>query len=413
MRKLKILINAYACSPNRGSEQGLAWNWCTNLAKHSELFIITEGEYKDDIEFEKNKFKYKNNLHFYYIPVAPKVKKMEKNQGDWRFYYYYEKWQRKALKLAKDIVKENDIDILHQLNMIGFREPGYLWKINDIPFVWGPIGGMHQFPLAYLQGASIKTKLFFRLKRVLNIIQLKYSTRVDKAINKADLLISATPDSYKAIKMHKSKESIHIPETGCIADNIEYLNERFNRDKLQIVWVGKFDFGKQLHVALKTIAKTQNKKIILNIYGRGNSKQEKSARVLVDNLKISNQVIFHGFLTNSKIQQIMRISDVFFFTSISEGTSTVIMEALSNHLPVLCHNACGFGAIINKNVGIKIELTNPENSVKEFANHLNYLHKNRKVLETFSKNCEVHKKTFLWESYAEQLTGHYHKIISS
>ncbi len=43
---LSILINAYACSPNMGSEPGMAWNWCVNLARYCELHIITEGEFK-------------------------------------------------------------------------------------------------------------------------------------------------------------------------------------------------------------------------------------------------------------------------------------------------------------------------------------------------------------------------------
>lgn len=30
---LKVLINAYACSPGIGSEPGMAWNWVKNLAK--------------------------------------------------------------------------------------------------------------------------------------------------------------------------------------------------------------------------------------------------------------------------------------------------------------------------------------------------------------------------------------------
>lgn len=47
---LSILINAYACSPNMGSEPGMAWNWCINLARHCELYIITEGEFRDKIE---------------------------------------------------------------------------------------------------------------------------------------------------------------------------------------------------------------------------------------------------------------------------------------------------------------------------------------------------------------------------
>lgn len=47
---LKILINAYACSPNMGSEPGMAWNWVSNLAKYCELYIITEGEFRSNIE---------------------------------------------------------------------------------------------------------------------------------------------------------------------------------------------------------------------------------------------------------------------------------------------------------------------------------------------------------------------------
>ena len=47
---LKILINAYACSPGMGSEPGMAWNWVSNLAKFCELFIITEGEFGNKIE---------------------------------------------------------------------------------------------------------------------------------------------------------------------------------------------------------------------------------------------------------------------------------------------------------------------------------------------------------------------------
>ena len=37
---LSILINAYACSPEMGSEPGMAWNWCINLARHCELTLL-------------------------------------------------------------------------------------------------------------------------------------------------------------------------------------------------------------------------------------------------------------------------------------------------------------------------------------------------------------------------------------
>lgn len=36
---MKILINAYACSPDMGGKLGMAWNEVSNLANKYELYI--------------------------------------------------------------------------------------------------------------------------------------------------------------------------------------------------------------------------------------------------------------------------------------------------------------------------------------------------------------------------------------
>ena len=92
---IKVLINAYACSPNMGSEPGMSWNWCSHLAKYCELFIITEGEFREKIETVVPTLPQGNNMRFYYNPVPEKVRQMCWNQGDWRFYKYYKRWQKK------------------------------------------------------------------------------------------------------------------------------------------------------------------------------------------------------------------------------------------------------------------------------------------------------------------------------
>ena len=161
---LSILINAYACSPNMGSEPGMAWNWCVNLAQYCELHIITEGEFREKIEAVLPTLPQGKNMHFHYNPVSDEIRKMCWNQGDWRFYKYYKEWQWKTYEIAKKIIAEQHIDIVHQLNMIGFREPGYLWKIEEKPFVWGPVDAKEKFPTAYLQGADLKAKFFINLK---------------------------------------------------------------------------------------------------------------------------------------------------------------------------------------------------------------------------------------------------------
>lgn len=73
---LNILINAYACSPCWGSEPGMAWNWVINLAKHCNLFVITEGEWRAEIEEAVARLPQRDHLHFYFNPVSEKVQRM-------------------------------------------------------------------------------------------------------------------------------------------------------------------------------------------------------------------------------------------------------------------------------------------------------------------------------------------------
>ncbi len=409
---LKILINAYACSPGMGSEPGMAWNWVVNLAKHCELFIITEGELRDRIEAALPTLEQGKNMHFYYNPVLERIRRMCWNQGDWRFYKYYKDWQWKTYLMARDICAKEKIDVLHQLNMIGFREPGYLWKLSKetgIPFVWGPIGGLKQFPIAYLHGAGMKMNLFNRLKNVFNLLQLKYDKRVDTAFRTATSLVSSIPDSYRAIKRYKGLESVIIPETGCFLSE-DIPTERFDEEQLHVMWVGKFDFRKQLPLALRAIAAAHNPNIILDIYGTGAAKQIAEARNLTMTLGIDDNVVWHGSQPNQTVMEAMKDSQVFFFTSVSEDTSTVVLEAISNRLPVICFDACGMSAVIDESVGRKIPLSTPSQSVHAFAEVLNELEHDRNLLKTLSENCKQRQVELSWSEKAKTMVNLYHKV---
>lgn len=413
---LSILINAYACSPNMGSEPGMAWNWCVNLAKDCELHIITEGEFKDKIEAVLPTLPQGKNMHFYYNPVSDEIRKMCWNQGDWRFYKCYREWQWKTYTMAKEIIKQHHIDIVHQLNMIGFREPGYLWKIEDKPFVWGPIGGLKQFPSSYLEGAGIKMKLFNRVKNIINIYQIKHDKRVNQALKKADLLISSIPDSYNTIKKYKGLNSIIIPETGCFIDNNTVKRNMKNKadDYFKLLWVGKFDFRKQLNIALATMAKLKDKSNIkLIICGSGSDDQISYYKQMAVNLGIEDNVVWKGNIENSKVKEEMHKSDIFFFTSVSEDTSTVVLEAVSCGLPVLCFDTCGMGYVINESVGHKIPLTNPRQSADDFAEKINYLYNNREFLQKLSDSCKQRQKELSWDNKAKQMVELYNKVINN
>ncbi len=402
-----ILINAYACSPDMGSEPGMAWNWCINLAKHCKLHIITEGEFRNNIEEVLPTIPQGKNMHFYYNPISEEIRKMCWNQGDWRFYKYYREWQYKTYLIAKEIIKNNHIDIVHQLNMIGFREPGYLWKIEGVPFIWGPVDAKEKFPVAYLEGASLKAKSFIRLKNFITGLQLRFSPRVRKAVERASFVISASSESQKSFKKYFNIDSPLINETGCyISSNVKEFK---NKDTFNLLWVGKLDFRKQLSLAIRTLAKLNNQNIRLHIVGGGEPSIYKS---LAKDLNVSHQCIWYGTVSHNEVQRIMEDSDILFFTSVAEGTPHVVLEAIGNGLPIVCFDVCGHGDSVNDKIGIKIPLSNPEQSVKDFANAIYLLKKDRTLLKQMSENCKQRQEELSWDNKALQMVELYNKILN-
>lgn len=404
-----ILINAYACSPSWGSESGMAWNWISNLAKHCELYIITEGEWREEIEEAVKVHPYGRNMHFYFNPVSDKVRQMCWNQGDWRFYYYYRQWQKKTLKIAEQICKEHKIDITHQLNMIGFREPGLLWKIKDIPFVWGPVGGMELMPTGFLDGEPLKLKIAVYLKNFINSLQRRFQPNMLKALKCAASLTAATKGVYDFVKEYHHKDIVLLNETGCYERE---LPEKIIKDSFDLVWVGKFDYRKQLGLAIETIAKLKGSQSLkLHIIGYGTEAEIKRYKSLVRSLGVDNMIVWHGKIPNTDVQQIMRQSDLFLFTSIMEGTPHVVLEAIQNALPVVCFDACGQSGVVNDSIGVKIEVHDKEMAINDFAKAIETLYNDRDRLISMSKNCAHRQKELSWESKAKMMVDLYQKAI--
>lgn len=107
----------------------------------------------------------------------------------------------------------------------------------------------------------------------------------------------------------------------------------------------------------------------------------------------------------------MQKSDLLFFTSIAEGTPHVILEAIGNNLPILCFDTCGQGDCVNENIGIKIPLSNPQQSIQKFASILNNLERNRKLLQCMSEKCQQRQIELSWENKALQMVKLYNNII--
>src|SRR6185312_9667398 len=195
---LNVLVSAFACGPNWGSEVGMGWNWIINLSEYCQLYVITEKGFEEEIQNEILQLNLRYQPKFYYLDIGEKGRSLFWKQGSLLFYFYYNKWQKAAYNLSKKILDNNNIQIIHQLNLIGFREPGYLWKHSKkYPYIWGPVGGINQIPFNFILNFNFKSLLFYFGKNIIHSLQLRLSHRVVNALDAATFVIAESSNTQK------------------------------------------------------------------------------------------------------------------------------------------------------------------------------------------------------------------------
>ncbi|MFB6318217.1 glycosyltransferase family 4 protein [Saccharicrinis sp. FJH54] len=398
---MKVLINAYAISPNKGSEPGMGWNWIVELSKIHNLYIITESEFKTEIESKIVSLQQKDNLNFYFIDIGLKARKMCWNQGDWRFYFHYHAWQKRALQMAKQIIQLNQIDVIHQLNMVGYREPGLLWKINGIPKIWGPVGGFGGVKLSSLN-STIERHIFKQLiKNVLNKFQIKLPY-IQKAINNYDAIVACNSLASKELSKYKKKRIPVIHEVGTRTIHNQIKSYKQNQT-LNLIWIGRNIPTKGLNIAIKVMKKLKDYNIRLKVIGV-------SENTISEH---SENIEYHSWVEHKKVKEYILESHLLFFTSVFEATGTVVLEALSNGLPVICHDTCGQGDIIDNTCGIKIPLNNFTKSVKDFEDVLLNVYQNPQLINALSIGALNKASELTWSNNSKKMKYLYEEIISN
>ena len=397
-RRLKILISAYACSPIRGSEPGVGWGFITALAKYHDFWVITEKEkFQTEIEeYLQENEKFADKVNFYFI----QKKRNRPLRKIWppSYYWYYRKWHWRAYKKAQQLQNEVGFDIVHQLTMVGFREPGYLWKLG-IPFVWGPVGGMGLFPLRFWADIGLKGYAYYLGYNLVNILQMRYSRRARLAARFAKL-ITATPENKKLATQYWQVESEVISEVGlptqaCVTAPVR----RTDGEPLNIIWSGQHIARKALGLGLKALSVLPgNVGYRLHILGRG--AMTNHWQHLASKLGIVDRCIFYGWLPRKQALGIMQTGHLMLITSLRDLTSTVTVEALAMGLPVICLDHCGFSHVINETCGFKVPVVNPSQVAGDIASRLMTLYGDEALRYKLANGALQRAMDFNWDKKA-------------
>lgn len=407
-KRLKILISAYACGPGQGSEPGMGWNFVLGLSKYHEVHVISEKlkwEKSINEHFLRNP-EHRDNLHFYFI--EKKRNKALRKIWPPSYYWYYKAWQKKAFELALYLDRKENFDLVHQLNMVGYREPGYLWKMNK-PFVWGPIGGFENSPFSFLPSLGLKGFIFYAGRNLFNIWQKNFLPRVKAAALRTNsALIGATSSNCKIIKEKFGRQLFLIPEVGAESVKIVEIVGRQEVEPLKIIWSGQHIARKNLPLL---IAALKDIPIPYELHVLGVGEMTKKWKSLAEKSGVEKPTTWYGWIDREEALQVMQSGHVMCITSISDLTSTVTLEALSFGLPIICLDHCGFADVVTDSSGIKIPVTNPSQAAKDFQSALVNLYRDENHRQKLARGALDRASDYNWENKINFLNDIYYTLL--
>ncbi len=406
-RRLKVLLGCYACDPGYGSEPGMGWNFVSNIAKHHDVHaIVEEGEFKETLtKFAAEHPEKVQNITFHFVRRTHH----ETLRKFWppSYYWFYRSWHRRAYKLAKELDNKENFDIVHQVTISGFREPGFLWKLGK-PFIWGPLGGFTDTPWCLLGSLGLGGALHFAVRNVLNGIQKRFGLSCRAAARHSAAILTSTTKAVEEIKRFWGREAVLMNEVGLETGHTTYQPQDHEPGTpLRICWAGEHIPRKALDLLLHALPHCKEK-MELHVLSKG--PRMEAWKQLTHKLGLDNIVAFHGFVPREEAFRIMSSSHVFCITSVREDTSTVVFEAFRYGLPIIAMDHCGFSTVIDETSGIKIPINSRNQVISDYARHLDTLATDENYRQALSAGALKRCQHFTWDAKMEVLNKIYSQV---
>ncbi|ANP74982.1 hypothetical protein A134_00490 [Vibrio crassostreae 9CS106] len=409
----RILVLAYAVSPTRGSEYNVAWNYIRQLAKKNIVDVIygASGDHIGDTEELEAHLRSNmlENVNFYKAEpdrICNALNFPNKKGVGFFFYLAFHRWHKAAYKKAIQLNREFEYDLTHQLNPIGFREPGLLYRLN-LPHVWGPVGGANIVNFDLVKEASCFYKIMYKARNVVNYCQLRFSIKVKRAIKHSDAIIFATKENQAVFNHYHKVEGYYLPEQA--VEGFSIMPDKSSLD-LKLIFVGGLDKRKNVSFLIDVLAQLKNKvRVSLEVIGDG--PELMNIENMAKGLDLSN-VYFSGKLDRNMVKEKMRKSDLLCLCSTSEANTTVVFEAFGEYLPTISLELNGMSDTLKDGMGFLVPVSNRHNTVIAYAKKLEEIARDRSLICSVRNNIEQNAYELTWTARGEALDKIYNKVLN-
>lgn len=325
---MRILLSAFACGPEQGSEPGVGWAWAYQLAKAGhEVCVLTRDYYHQAIDGKLPELDLPN-LHFEYVGVRH-VPYWMPGLG---VYPYYMCWQWNAYLRAKQMHGERRFDLVHHVTYAVFRNSSYLHLLGA-PFIFGPVGGGERSPRALRVSMSSRGKCYETMRDIVNLLP-----RLDpfwRSMLRNSARIAVKTEETRACLPRKSRKRAVGALENMVSEQPYLAGDPGRVQPFKLLYAGRLLSWKGLHLAVRAIALVRGQAAVrLTIVGKG--EEELRLKEEVCRLGLEQSIKFVPWMPKSEVLALHATHDAFLFPSLHDSGGTVVMEAIAHGKPVIC-----------------------------------------------------------------------------
>lgn len=405
---MKILLSAFACAPNSGSETGGGWQYALHLAKTHDVWVLTDSSRKAKIEGEGGTLPPRLRIHYFrpnwlrHVPLNSRTA-----------HFTYQAWQFGAWRVAKELDREHDFDFCWHLTYGVFRQPSYMWKLGK-PFVFGPVGGGESAPLRLWKSMPLRAKISEAARELVNRL-CWFMPGLKATYKNAALVIARTEDTKRILPAFVRDDVVVQQEIGGYLTRTKVEDRKQNEGGLRIIFVGRLLALKGIHLAIVAFAKFLARGGIGEFTIVGEGPMDSHLRKLSVSLGVHHHIHFVGHLPQHDLFDAYSSFDVMLFPSLHDSGGNAVIEALSFGLPVICLDLGGPKSFVDDSCGLIVSTVNATEKtvIERLTAALIHLHGDSTAFQIMSRNALSKSEFLSWHNQADRLISTINEKLNS
>lgn len=404
--RTKILLSAYACLPHRGSEPGIGWNTATYLSEHADVWVLTNASNRESIEAELAE-QPNPHLHFSYLDTP-----VSKEALRWQLHYLW--WQVAARAAARRLHEEVGFDVVQHVSYVRHWTPSGASTV-PVPFIWGPVGGAEDTRLDLDIG---RYGQFFEVIRGVALRLGSLNPWVRQTARETTIALATSRETQRALQRWGVPDVRLMSPVGAPDDTVE-RGRRLEAEGRKagppifasVTGRNRLMHWKGFHLGIRAFAAADLQDGEYHVFGSG--RQEERLKSLARELGVADQVIFWGDVSRETMLDVLDRSYALVHPGIHDAGATVIPEAMSLGVPVLCLDTGGPGVMVDDATGFRAPFGPLDASVAGLANAMRRLATEDKLLERMRAACyDRARNRFAWAARIERYLEIYEEAMS-